>query len=191
MSEFRAERVSPATYRNFWALHGDDACGNWCYCTAWHIETWKGWGQRTKLENKAFREELFASGVRDGYLLLHGNRAIGWCQVTPRDDLPKLTNQFNLPPDETTAAITCLLIHPDHRRSGAATDLLHMVLTDLAARGFRRVEAYPKRNDEEPTDAELWTGPEALYSSLGFDVVQEDPIQPVMACILSVDAHKE
>lgn len=173
-------RFDLAHRADFFRLH-DDLCSIGCYCTAWWVPTWEEWGARTPAQNRALREDLLARGQTDGYLLYVAGAVAGWCQVGPRDRLPKLVRQFDLAPDPAVWAITCFLIAPEQRGRGRARALLDGVLDDLRARGgVRRVEAFPRRG--AGLDAgELWNGPESMFRAAGFRVVRDDPVRPVLA----------
>lgn len=168
----------------FYALHSEaNGCG-WCRCVAWWVESWDGWGERTAEENTCLREALFDRGQFDGYLAFAGAgpdaRAVGWCQVGPRDRLEKLCAQYGLTRAPEVYAVTCFLVAPSHRRQGLTRALLGRVLADLADRGVGRVEAFPKRGDDlEP--GELWTGPEALYREAGFETLADHPRGPILS----------
>ncbi len=180
MSESReVVRFDPSRRGDFFRLHGAaNGCG-WCFCVAWWVPTWDGWGERTAVENRRLREELFDRGEHDGYLLYSGGVPAGWCQAGPRDRLAKLVRQFARPADPEAWAITCFQIAPAHRRQGLAGYLLAEVLADLKQRGARRVEAYPKRAAEfDPL--EMWTGPESLYAKAGFRVLADHARGPVL-----------
>lgn len=170
-------RFGPEHVGAFHALH---ATAGWCFCVAWWVETWEGWGTRIHKENRALRDRLTAEGTFDGYLAFVDGKPAGWCQTLPRDRLIKVRTQFGLAPDNATWAIGCFFIHPDQRRQGIARALLRGVLDDLPARGARRVEAYPKRTAEADA-GDLWNGPETLLRDFGFAVVKDDPIRPVLA----------
>jgi len=163
---------------DFYRLHNQaNGCG-WCYCAAWWVPTWEGWGERSGEANRVLRESLFDEGEYDGYLLYMDDAPAGWCQVGRRDRLVKLVRQFELPPDERVWAITCFLIAPGYRGRGLASILLREVLQDLRRKGVRRVEAYPKRGaDLEAED--LWTGPERMWQAAGFRVARDHPARPV------------
>ena len=164
-------RLEPALREAFFALHCEANGGGWCNCIAWWVPTWDGWGDRTAEGNRALREELFDRGEYDGYLLFveegGGEQPVGWCQVGPRDRLTKLARQFALEPAPDTWAITCFFVAPAYRRQGLVRELVQQVLRDIAQRGAREVEAFPKLGDD--LDAEdLWTGPRALLEAEGF-----------------------
>jgi len=159
---------------------GDESQGRgFCFCTAWWVPTWEEWKTRTAAENRALRESLLANGERDGYLLLEGGAAVGWCQAGPRDRLPKLLAQYGLAPDPAVHAITCFEIAPAHRGRGAAAQLLAGALNDMRAGGVARVQGFPRCGASlEPGAA--WTGPEALFRSAGFREVSRAERGPVM-----------
>jgi GNAT superfamily N-acetyltransferase len=178
-AEIEVRALDASRREDFYRLHSaENGCG-WCRCTAWHVPTWEGWGERTAEENLVLRESLLERGEFDGYLLYVNGEPAGWCQVGRRDRLAKLVRQFELAPDASVWAITCFLIAPDFRRRGVASWLLKEVLQDLQRKGVRWVEAYPKRG--EGLEAEdLWTGPEALWLAAGFKVWREDAARPVL-----------
>lgn len=157
---------------DFYRLHCPANEADWCYCVAWWVESWAGWGDRTAEQNRQHRDALLAAGHYDGYLLYNGDEPVAWCQVGPRDRLVKLVNQMALPSDSEAWAITCFLVAPAYRRQGLAGKVLEMVLADLRKNGIKSVEAFPKRGSD--LDAlDLWNGPEAMYLSAGFAFVKE------------------
>jgi GNAT superfamily N-acetyltransferase len=164
---------------DFYHLHSSENCCGWCYCVAWWVPTWEGWGDRSAEENRALREYLFGSKQYDGYLLYIDDIPVGWCQVGPRDRLKKLNRQYGLHPNPETWAITCFLIVPQYRRDGYAGYMLGEVLKDLHHRGVHWVEAFPKRGSNLD-EHDLWNGPEEMYIRAGFEVIHNDPYRPIL-----------
>ena len=173
-------RFDASCREDFFRVHSDANEAGWCQCVAWWVPTWDGWGDRTAEANRRLRDELLDRGEYDGYLLYVDGVPAGWCQVGPRDRLAKLARQYRLEPDPTTWALSCIMIAPASRGKGLAAFLVQEGLRDLRARGVRRVEAYPKRG-EGLDAADVWTGPEPLWRSAGFQVVRDDPRRPVLA----------
>lgn len=160
-------RLTAGLEADFYRLHGVENGAEWCRCVAWWTPTWTEFAARTADENLVHRRALFAAGRHDGYLLYVDGEPAAWCQVGPRDRLPKLGTDFDLPPDPEVWAITCFLVAPARRGRGLARRLLQGVLTDLPARGVSRVQAFPSRGPEQE-DGEAWTGPERLFDAAGF-----------------------
>lgn len=175
-------RLDASTRPDFRRLHCEGNGAGWCHCVAWWVESFDGWGERTAEQNRALREELFARGEDDGYLLMEDGEPIAWCQVGPRDRLPNLKRRYGLAPDPEVWSVTCFVVVPAARRGGAATELLGGVLEDLRARGVARVQAFPRRGATEP--GALWTGPEAMYLRAGFRVERDDPERPILSLAL-------
>jgi len=175
---FEVRRLVPALEADLLRFLGDPGCRGWCFCVAWWVPTWDGWGDRTAAENRALREDLLRRGEHDGYLLYSGGEPVGWCQCGPRDRLPKLVRSYGLEPDPGAWAVSCFEIEPAHRGRGAARALLRGALEDLRSRGVRRVEGFPRRGEGlEPGRA--WTGPEALFAGAGFRLLREAERGPV------------
>ncbi len=169
---------SPENREDFFELHSAKNDAGWCFCSAWWVESWDGFGGRSAEQNCRLRENLLDRGEYDGYLLYVNDRPVGWCQVGLRDRLTKLVRQFKRPPDPQVYAITCFFVAPDFRRQGCAETLLVGVIDRLKRRGVKTVEAYPHRGEHDAED--LWTGPESLFARYGFRVLDDDPRRPVM-----------
>jgi GNAT superfamily N-acetyltransferase len=176
-------RFAPALRDDFFRLHSAANGAGWCHCVAWWVSSWDGWGGRSSEENRELRERLLDSGQYDGYVLLVDDEPAAWCQVGPRDRLEKVVRQFHREPDPRTWAVTCFFVAPAHRRKGLAAALLRGALQDLARRGVRRVEAYPRRGIDLAED-DAWTGPEAMFLAEGFTVERDDASRPVLSLVL-------
>lgn len=173
-------KIDSLRWGDFFELHCKENGMDFCYCTAWWVPTWEEFQKRRPEENKKQRDELFASGENDGYLLYIDDKVAGWCQAGPRDRLEKLTRQYDLAADQGSWAVTCFFIKAEFRRQGLASYMLKEVLSGLKKLGAKRVEAFPKRG--QPFDEmEEWTGPEEMYLGAGFKVVRNHPKRPVLA----------
>lgn len=175
----RVAHFAPALREDFFRLHTAQEDGGWCFCSAWWLDTWEGWGGRSASQNREVRQGLLDAGEYDGYLLYVDDQPAGWCQVGRRDRLVKLVRQFGQPPDAGVWAITCFMIAPGFRGQGLASRLLQDVLADLQQQGVRYVEAYPKRGVDLAIE-DLWTGPEAMFIRAGFEILRDDPARPVL-----------
>ena len=169
---------------DFFRVHSAANDADWCYCAAWWVPTWEGWGERAASENRSARETLFHQGTYDGYLLYMDGSPAGWCQCGPRDRLVKLIHQFDLDPDPGVWAITCFLIAPPYSGQGIARRLLEPVLQDLKSRGVQRVQAFPRRGPGLSA-GEVWTGPERLFQGADFSIEHDDPHQPIYGLTLT------
>ncbi|MCP4582746.1 MAG: GNAT family N-acetyltransferase [candidate division Zixibacteria bacterium] len=176
----KIERFAPGNRDDFFKVHCEKNGGGWCYCVAWWVETWDGWGQRTEADNRRLRVKLLDEGHYDGYLLCEDNSPIGWCQVGRRDRLKKLVRQFDLKPDFNTWAVTCFFIAAERRRKGLASFMLKEIMADLRNRGIKKVEAFP-RHDDSTSEDDLWTGPRQMYLEAGFEELDIDNNKSIYA----------
>jgi GNAT superfamily N-acetyltransferase len=177
--DIRIHPVDAARRADFFRLHSPENECDFCYCAAWWVPSWEGWSERTSEANRKLREDLFERGEFDGYLLYVDGVPGAWAQVGRRDRLTHLTGDYRLEPDPYAWAITCFLVAPSLRRRGLARRLLDFVLKDLERQGVRRVQAFPRRG-ADLTPERLWTGPEAMFLSAGFDLVREDARRPIL-----------
>jgi ribosomal protein S18 acetylase RimI-like enzyme len=81
-------------------------------------------------------------------------------------------------PSHEAAAIVCFVIAPAERRRGVARALLAGALADLAARGIRIVDAYPRAKESRARYAQdHYRGPRKLFVEAGFaDLMQVDRV---------------
>lgn len=175
---------------DFRTLHSRCGADGWCQCVAWWVPTWAGWGDRTAAENRELRDQLFARGEYDGYLLYEGRTPIGWMQVGPVGRLPKLWNSYRLDELSVTPsdlAISCATLLPEFRGRGHLHRFLDLVLATVEtnARTRRidrplRVLAFPKVGEDLAAD-DVWTGTEQAFSARGFRCLREDPAHPVLS----------
>ena len=176
--------ISKLNRPDFAAVHCEKNEAGWCQCVAWWVPTWDAWGDRTAQQNLGLRNELFARGEYDGYLIYLDGEPVGWCQVGPRDRLAKLVAQYKLEPAADTWAVTCFELAPKCRGKGLAQKLLEAVVVDLAARGVKHVQGFPRAGDG--LDAgDAWTGTVAIFTSANFTVERAHNKFPIYGLKLS------
>jgi GNAT superfamily N-acetyltransferase len=143
-----------------------------CYCMFYPRggRTNENWGQEHWQVNRDDQLHRIETGKTTGMLAYSGSKVVGWCNATPRAELPGLATGD----DEGVASIVCFVIAPPYRGRGVATRLLDGVVSLFTDIGFRRLEAYPVR--EAKDEAGGFHGTLDLFSRFGFDVVSEEPL---------------
>ena len=86
--------LSPERWNAFEELFGPHGAVNGCWCMYWRIGSL--YRNRSREENKAAFFELVRSGPPPGLLAFANDSPVGWCQVTPRQDLPHLDHTWRL-----------------------------------------------------------------------------------------------
>jgi GNAT superfamily N-acetyltransferase len=152
----------------------DNPKWSFCYCQCFHEDhAVVRWVDRTATDNRQAACARVHAGTMQGLLAYRNGQPIGWCSAAPRTMYRALDAEPvpDLPP-ETVGAILCFLVHPDHRGTGVARQLLDAACRSLKQQGMAVVEANPRPN--ATSDAENHFGPLSLYLSAGFGVHRHD-----------------
>jgi GNAT superfamily N-acetyltransferase len=183
-SESRNLRIEPLTL-DLWPaleeLFGDRGACNGCWCMHWRI----GPEYRKRLAD--FRKVVKA-GPPPGLLAFEDDRAVGWCQVTPRDVLPWLDHTWRLRRVDGIPvwSITCFYIRIGHRRQGITRALIRAALTAARHAGAPALEAYPL--DAALSPSATSTGYASTFARLGFkEVARHSPERPIFRYELTGD----
>ncbi|MDJ0792078.1 MAG: GNAT family N-acetyltransferase [Acidimicrobiia bacterium] len=155
-----------------------------CSCMYWRIGP--DYRKRLPLENRNDLLSVVGAGPPPGLLAIDDGRAVGWCQVTPRSDLPALESSHLVEGLDARSvwSISCFVIRSGHRRSGIATALVEAAINHARSRGAQILEAYPL--DADLSSSSSFTGYASTFTRLGFVTVsrQESP-RPIMRLDLS------
>jgi GNAT superfamily N-acetyltransferase len=124
-------------------------------------------------------------------LAFHGDLAVGWCQVTPRDAVPWLDRAWRLKrvDDVPVWSISCFYIRKGYRKRGVSSALIAAALKAAKSAGAPALEAYPL--DGDLTGSSSWTGYASTFARAGFRVVgRHTPPRPIMRCDLTTSAKQ-
>jgi GNAT superfamily N-acetyltransferase len=132
-------------------------------------------------KNKAAFHAIVKSGPPPGLLAFDGNVAVGWCQLTPRDEVPELDRAWRLKrvDDMPVWSISCFYVRKEYRRQGVTTALVTAAVKAAKRAGARALEAYPL--DRELSPSTTSTGVVSTFERAGFRVVARHvPPRPIM-----------
>lgn len=132
-------------------------------------------------ENKAAFCELVKGGPPPGLLAFDSDRAVGWCQLTPRDDLPWLDRTWRLKrvDDVPVWSISCFYIRKGYRKKGITSALIAAAIEAARRAGAPALEAYPLDADLTPSASS--TGFVSTFERVGFkEVARQVPPRPIM-----------
>src|SRR5581483_144251 len=118
------------------------AC-NGCWCMYWRIGG--AYGRRPRAENKADLKRIVEVGPPPGLLAFAGDLAVGWCQLTPRADIPHIeAKRLFVAVDEAPVwSICCFYVRAGWRKKGVAKALIAAAAEAASAAGAPALEAYP------------------------------------------------
>ena len=160
-------------------LFGPNGASGGCWCMHWRVPKGGAMWKACKGEpNRRAFFELLESGQAQGALAFAGDRPVGWCNIGPLGEFPRIRNSRVLsreaPPD--TWSINCFFVAAGWRRRGVAGALLKEAAKLAFARGARVLEGYPtpQKPDQNLVAAFTWTGTRALFAKAGFEPSAEN-----------------
>ena len=137
--------------------------------------------QTARRQNKAAFRAIVKRGPPPGLLAFDGDRAVGWCQLTPRDELPALDRSWRLKrvDDLPVWALSCFYVRIGYRRQGVTKALIAEALKVAKRVKAPALEAYPFDAALSPSASS--TGYATTFARAGFKIVaRRDPPRPIM-----------
>jgi GNAT superfamily N-acetyltransferase len=119
---------------------------------------------------------LSARRSRPGVVGYSDGTPVGWVQVSPRSEIPRLVSSALITPldDVPVWSIICVVIRGGHRKRGHTTPLLEGAVDYARRRGAPAVEAYPVDAEGGRIDTTMaFVGTRAMFERAGFRVVGE------------------
>lgn len=175
----RIQPLMPHEWPALEDLFGPKGACNGCWCMYPRIGS--AYRDRPRGKNKAAFRDIVRVGPPPGLLAFHEQLSVGWCQLTPRSEIPWFDRTWRLRRvDELPVwSLSCLYIRIGYRRRGIATALIEAALRAAKEAGAPALEAYPFDAAVSPSSSS--TGYVTTFTRLGFDVVaRRDPARPIM-----------
>ncbi|HEY1426233.1 MAG TPA: GNAT family N-acetyltransferase [Caulobacteraceae bacterium] len=173
------------------ALFGKKGACNGCWCMYWRIGP--AYHRRPRDENRLALKGIVEAGPPPGLLAFDGGVAVGWCQVTPRTEIPWIDASRNLRRvDEAPVwSISCFYVRNKHRRRGVTKALVDAAVAYAAECGAAIVEAYPVDKAQPKGASNAFTGIASSFAKAGFtEVARRSPSRPIMRRVLGQDDRR-
>jgi GNAT superfamily N-acetyltransferase len=161
-------------------LFGKSGACNGCWCMYWRIGS--DYHKQTREKNKAAFRKIVKRGPPPWLLAFDGDKAVGWCQLTPRDDLQWLDSARFLKrvDDMPVWSLSCFYVWRDYRQQGVTSALIEAALRAAKRAKATAVEAYPVDVGKPGSTSNLFTGIASTFARAGFKTVarrkQDRPI---------------
>lgn len=181
--------LTPELWPSLEDLFGKHGACNGCWCMYWRIGA--GYTKRPRTENKNAFRRIVKRGPPPGLLAFDGDRAVGWCQLTPRAALPWLDRARGLGrvDDVPVWSISCFYIRPGFRRRGVSAVLIAAAVEAARKAGAPALEAYPREDPHSAGGA--FTGVAPTFARAGFtEVARRAPLRPIMRYPFDVSGGK-
>jgi GNAT superfamily N-acetyltransferase len=173
--------LTPSLWPALEALFGKSGASNGCWCMYWRIGP--EYHKRPREKNKSAFRRIVKQGPAPGLLAFDGERPIGWCQLTPRQDLTWLHRKQALEPVDGVPAwaVSCFYIRRPYRRRGIMTALIVEALKAAKRANAPALEAYPVDTAQPGSTSNVFTGTASTFRRLGFRAVaRRQPSRPIM-----------
>ena len=160
-------------------LFGKKGACNGCWCMYGRIGS--AYRKRPAEENKAAFRAIVEGGPPPGLLALAGDKAVGWCQLTPRDAVPALDRVWQLKrvDDVLVWSLSCFYVRIGYRRKGITAALIAAALKAAREAKAPALEAYPFDADVSPSTS--GSGFASTFARAGFKTVaRRIPARPIM-----------
>lgn len=171
--------LTPDLWPDLEDLFGEKGACNGCWCM--YCRVGSAYRKQPADKNKAAFRAIVKRGPPPGLLAFDGDRAVGWCQVTPRDELPALDRSWRLKrvDDVPVWALSCFYVRIGYRRKGVTKALISAALKVAKRSRAPALEAYPFDAAVSPSTSS--TGYATTFARAGFKVVaRRDPPRPIM-----------
>jgi GNAT superfamily N-acetyltransferase len=139
--------------------------------------------KRDREKNRRAFHKIVKHGPPPGLLAFDGERAVGWCQLTPRDDLPWLNRArpFQRVGDVPAWSISCFYVRRGYRRQGIMSTLIKAAVKAAKRANAPALEAYPVDTVRPESNSNVFTGTASTFARAGFkSVVGRMPSRPIM-----------
>jgi GNAT superfamily N-acetyltransferase len=180
-AEFTVRPVTPEGWPALEDLFGRAGGSGGCWCMYWRIGP-----ENRRRPRELNREDLRArvqAGPPPGLLAYAGDRAVGWCQLTPRSELAWLERRRAFEPldDVPVWALSCFYVRRGYRGRGVMTALIAEALQAAKRAGAPALEAYPVDDGVALATTNRFTGTLAPFLRAGFvEVARRSPARPIL-----------
>lgn len=177
-----ALRIEPLSPKN-WAAFADlfDTTGPVGRCWCMYPRIGAAYRHHDATENRRDFKALVHEGRSPGLLAFDGEQAVGWCGVTPREDVPHLQKIWpkSGADKEGTWRISCFYVRKGYRRRGITRALIDAAIGHARDQGATAVEARPLDASLSPSATSA--GYVTTFAAAGFEPVDRSkPQSPLM-----------
>jgi GNAT superfamily N-acetyltransferase len=172
MSALSIRPLTPDLWPAFEDLFGPNGACSGCWCMWWRMAR-TGFVKGQGPVNKAAFKRIVKRGPPPGLLAFESDVAVGWCQLTPRSDLPVLDRSRMLVPvdDKPVWSLSCFYVRKGYRKRGVTSALITAAVKEAKKQGAPALEAYPWDTAEKKGASTVHTGVASTFARAGFDVV--------------------
>ena len=182
MTKLTIRPLTPELWPALEDLFGSNGANSGCWCMWWRLGSGRIRVANTNENRVAFRR-VVRNGPPPGLLAFDGDLPVGWCQVTPRESLPRLDRSGVLArvDDLPVWSLSCFYVRRGYRQQGVMTALIAAAVKHAKTNRAPALEAYPWDERGKPGSAGVYTGIRSAFAKAGFtEVARRRPDRPIM-----------
>lgn len=170
-ARWRTHPLTPERFEDFADVINPNRRVTHCWCLSHRI------GQKEIARLGPSREQamrrLSERDVPPGVVTYRDGVPVGWCNIGPRADIPRLTGSKLIRPvdDVPVWSIVCIVVRGGHRKRGVTGRLIEGAVQFAASRGAPAVEAYPVDPDGRMDTTMAFVGTRSMFERAGFAVL--------------------
>ncbi|TRW46039.1 GNAT family N-acetyltransferase [Georgenia yuyongxinii] len=98
---------------------------------------------------------------------------VGWCNIGPRAEIPRLAGSKLIRPVDDVAvwSIVCVVVRSGHRKQGVTRPLIEGAVAYAASHGAPAVEAHPVNPPGRMDTTMAFVGTRSMFEKAGFRVI--------------------
>jgi len=177
--QLKIRPLTPELWPALEDLFGTKGACNGCWCMYCRIGS--AYRKRSNEKNKIAFREIVKGGPPPGLIAFDGDLAVGWCQLTPRNELLWLDRSSRLKrlDDLPVWSLSCFYIRIGYRRKGVSAALIAAALKAAKRAKAPALEAYPLDATKTPSTSS--TGFATTFARAGFKTIAcRTPPRPIM-----------
>jgi GNAT superfamily N-acetyltransferase len=173
--------LTPDLWPELEDLFGKGGASNGCWCMYWRIGS--EYHKRPREKNRRALRQIVNQGPPPGLLAFSGDRAVGWCQLTRREELHWLgrAHFFDRVDDVPVWSLSCFYVRRGYRRRGVMSALVAAALKAAKLANAPALEAYPVDTAQPDSTRNVFTGTMGTFKRAGFKTVaRRERSRPIM-----------
>lgn len=168
---FHTEPLTPERFEDFADVINPNRRETHCWCLSHRLRA-----PEIEQRGEGNREQAMRSVVADGppgVITYLDDTPVGWCHVSPRQDITRLVRSRVIQPIDDVAvwSIICLVVRGGYRKRGVTSALIEGAVAFAEAGGAPAVEAYPVDPPDRMDLTMAFVGVKAMFDRAGFEVV--------------------
>ena len=167
--------VTPDRFEDFADVINPNRRASHCWCLSHRLRAQDiaALGGTDEDARERAARALCAEELPPGVVTYRDGTPVGWCNIGPRQDIPRLAASKLIRPVDDVAvwSIICVVVRGGHRKQGVVGHLIRGAVEWARANGAPAVEAYPVDPPGRMDLTMAFVGTKAMFDAAGFEVI--------------------